>query len=56
MMPAFFQRLSRREQVLSLVVAGALFLVANLFVWSSLLGAARTARADLAAREATRTQ
>ena len=56
MMPAFFQRLSRREQMLSLIVAAALFLLANLFVWSSLLGAARTARADVAAREATRTQ
>ena len=56
MMPAFFQRLNRREQILSLIVAGALFLLLNLYIWSALLGAARNTRADVAARKAARTQ
>ena len=56
MMPAFFQRLNRREQILSLIVAGALFLLLNLFIWSSLLGAAKNARSDIASRKAARAQ
>ena len=56
MMPPWFQRLNRRERVLMAIVAGAIFLLVNLFVWSSLLGGARRARADLVSREAVRTQ
>ena len=56
LMPAFFQRLNRREQVLSMIVGGALFLLLNLFIWSSLLGAASSARADVATRKAAREQ
>ena len=56
MLPAFFQRLNRREQVLSMIVAGALFLLLNLLIWSSLLGAAGRARADVAVRKTTRDQ
>ena len=54
MMPAWFQRLSQRERLLGAGVVGALFLLINLFLWSSLLGKAEQARADLAARQATR--
>ena len=56
MMPAFFQRLNRREQVLSMIVGGALFLLLNVFIWSALLGAASTARADGAVRKTARDQ
>ena len=53
-MPAWFQRLNSRERVLSLIVAGALFLLINLFIWSALLGSLGKARADLASRKAMR--
>ncbi|MGZ5004445.1 MAG: hypothetical protein ACXWG7_02740 [Chthoniobacterales bacterium] len=43
-----------RERVLSLIVAGALFLLINLFLWSALLGSLGKARSDLALRKATR--
>jgi len=56
MLPAFFQRLNRREQVLSMIVGGALFLLLNLFIWSLLLGAASAARADVAVRKSAREQ
>ena len=56
MMPAWFIRLNRRERVLSMLVGGALFLIVNLVVWSSLLGMASAARADLATSKAARTR
>jgi hypothetical protein len=56
MMPAWFQRLNRRERILLAIVAGTVFLVLNLVIWSSLLGIASGARRDLVARKATRTQ
>jgi hypothetical protein len=55
-MPAWFQRMNQRERVLALVVAGALFLVLNLLIWSSLFGMLRRSRSDLAARQSTRAQ
>lgn len=56
MIPAWFQRLNPRERILSLIVAGALFILLNLFIWGSLLGAMRQARTDLAARKSLRMQ
>ena len=56
MMPAFFQRMNPRERMLSLVVAGTLFLLINLFIWSSLLGMLSRTRADVAERKAQRTE
>lgn len=55
-MPPWFQRLNRRERVLSLIVAGALFLLVNFLIWDWLLGSLRSTRADLASREAMRAQ
>ncbi|MGZ4985125.1 MAG: hypothetical protein ACXWAV_03410 [Chthoniobacterales bacterium] len=51
---AWFERMNPRERVLSLIVAGALFLLINLFLWSALLGSLGKARSDLALRKATR--
>lgn len=56
MMPAWFQRLNPRERILSLIVAGALFILINAFIWSSLLGTMRKARSDLSARKSMRKQ
>jgi hypothetical protein len=56
MMPAWFQRMNPRERILSLIVAGALFLLINLFLWSALLGSLGKARGDLATRKAVRKQ
>jgi hypothetical protein len=54
MMPAFLQRMNPRERMLSLVVAGTLFLLINLFLWSSLLGMLGRTRAEVAERKAQR--
>jgi hypothetical protein len=54
MMPAWFQRMSQRERMLGAIVVGVLFLLINLFLWSILLGKLEQARADVAARQATR--
>ncbi|MGZ5504123.1 MAG: hypothetical protein ACXWGY_05635 [Chthoniobacterales bacterium] len=51
---AWFERMNPRERILSLIVAGALFLLINLFLWSALLGSLGKARSDLALRKATR--
>jgi hypothetical protein len=54
MMPAWYQRMNPRERRLALIVAGALFLLINLLVWSKLFAALSNARAELALRKATR--
>lgn len=54
MMPAWYQRMNPRERKLVLIVAGALFLLVNLVIWNSLFGILGNARAELAARKATR--
>lgn len=54
MMPAWYQRMSPRERRLVLMVAGALFLLINLVVWSKLFDVLGNARAELALRRATR--
>jgi hypothetical protein len=56
MMPAWFERMSRRERVLAMLVAGTIFLLINLFLWSSLLGMLGRTRIELAERRTIRTQ
>lgn len=51
---AWFERMNQRERLLSFAVAGLIFLLVNLFIWSRLLGAISIARADLATRQANR--
>ena len=36
---AWYERMNRRERVLSSVVAGTIFILLNIFIWSWLLGA-----------------
>jgi len=54
MMPAWAQKMNRRERILAAIVAGIVFLLLNLYVWGKLMGALDQARADLAARQETR--
>ena len=56
MTPAWFQRMNQRERVLLLIVGGTLFLVINLFLWSTVLSTLGRARADLAERKSQRKQ
>ncbi|MDQ6624466.1 MAG: type II secretion system protein M [Verrucomicrobiota bacterium] len=56
MIPAWFQRMNPRERVLALVVGGLIFLLLNVFIWNSLLGALHHARTELAARHSLRAQ
>jgi hypothetical protein len=51
---AWYERMNQRERILSLIVAGALFLLVNFFIWSWLFGAIGRAQAELATRKATR--
>ena len=53
MMPAWYERLNPRERVLSLIVAGSLFVVVNLLILSWIFGALGRARSELATRKAT---
>lgn len=54
MMPAWYQRMNPRERRLVLIVAGALFLLINLIIWSKLFSVLGNARAELALQKATR--
>jgi hypothetical protein len=54
MMSTWFQRMNPRERVLGAIVAGAIFLLLNLYVWSKLLGSLDQARTDLVERQNTR--
>lgn len=56
MMPAWYQRMNPRERLLAWIVAGAMFVLLNLLILSWLFGALGRARAELAARKATRTE
>jgi hypothetical protein len=49
---AWYERMNRRERLLSWVEAGAVFLLLNIFLWSWLLGAIGRARSELATRKA----
>jgi hypothetical protein len=51
---AWYERMNQRERILSLIVAGALFLLLNFFIWSWLFGAIGRAQAELETRKATR--
>ena len=55
-LPAFYEKMNRRERILSASVAGVLFLLLNLFIWSWLFGMAGRARTELAAQRAARKQ
>ena len=50
----WYQRLNRRERVLSAIVGGVVFLMLNWWIWSKLLGSLDQARTDVAARQETR--
>jgi hypothetical protein len=52
----WYERMNRRERVLSLIVATAVVVLVNLALWSWLLGAIRRSRAELAQRKAARTE
>ena len=52
MMPAWYQQMNPRERRLAWIVAGGLFLLLNLVIWSKLFGALGNARAELALRKA----
>jgi len=56
MIPAWYQRMNPRERLLAWIVAGAVFVLLNLLILSWLFGALGRARAELAARKATRTE
>src|SRR5438045_675199 len=51
-----YQKMSQRERIMTLAVAGILFLLVNLFVWRWLLGTIGTSRRELASRKATRSE
>jgi hypothetical protein len=55
-LPAYYEKMNRRERLLSASVAGVLFLLLNLFIWSWLFGMAGRARTELAAQRAARKQ
>ncbi len=56
MIPAWFQRMNRRERILALIIGAALFLLLNLFIWNSLLGSLRRTQRDVSARRSLRAQ
>jgi hypothetical protein len=52
--PAWIARMNRRERTLSLLVAGVVLLLINVFLWTWLLGAMSRARTDLTQRRLKR--
>jgi hypothetical protein len=52
--PAWVARMNRRERLLSLMVAGVVFVLINFLLWNWLLGAVSHARTDLANRKMKR--
>ena len=56
MIPAWYERMNRRERILSWIVAGALIVLLNLIIWNWLFGALGRARAQLATRQAARVE
>jgi hypothetical protein len=53
---AAYQRMSQRERIMALAVAGVLFLLINIFIWRWLLGTISGSRSELATRKATRSE
>ena len=56
MMPSFFQRMNKRERVLSMLVGGTVFLLLNWLILEWLTGTLAQARTDLATRKSARTE
>ncbi len=56
MMPAWLQRMNSRERILALLVAGTVFALLNILLWSWLLGSLRKAHAQLASRKNARAE
>jgi len=56
MIPAWYERMNRRERILSWIVAGALIVLLNLVIWSWLFGALGRAGTQLATRQAARAE
>lgn len=56
MIAAWYEKLSRRERLLSLIVASVVVAVLNIVIWTWLFGALGRARAELAERKSTRAQ
>jgi len=54
MIPAWYQRMNQRERILAFIVAGAVFVLLNLVIWSMLLGAIKHTRAELRQRNGIR--
>jgi hypothetical protein len=53
MMPAWYQRMNRRERVLSWAAAGTVFALVNVFVLDWIFGALAVARKEITARRIT---
>jgi hypothetical protein len=51
MMPAWYNRMNPRERVLSLIVAGTVFVLLNLWILNWILGAVSSAQKEMAARK-----
>jgi hypothetical protein len=54
--PAWMERMNQRERLLAMAVAGILFLLVNLFIWSWLFGAIGRAHGELTKRKETQKQ
>lgn len=53
---SFFERMNKRERLLTLGIGGVLFLLLNLALWSALLGMSSNLRADWTAQSSARTE
>jgi hypothetical protein len=53
---AAYQRMNQRERKMTLIIAGVLFVLINLFVWRWLLGSIGNSRRELASRKVTRSE
>jgi hypothetical protein len=53
---SFFERMNKRERMLTLGVAAVLFLLVNIAIWNALLGRSADLRSDWAARNSARTE
>jgi hypothetical protein len=54
MMPAWWERMNRRERILASAVAAALLVLINLLIWNKLLGSISDTRSRLATRQSAR--
>ena len=53
---AAYQRMNQRERMMTLIVAGVLLVLINIFIWRLLLGTIGNSRRELASRKATRSE